>query len=343
MEKTIICEFWEKRNCKFMEKPSLCCYAHGMKELKKVDCKYGPNCSVPKCLFFHGNTSTINKMVYDIPIINKKMLKRNNKKGIKKISIVETYCKNIDTKSIQLEKFSKTINKVSDIATIDTYNIGSGIVTIIKKEEDIKEQVIVKNPDTNKLLPFVDEYYKNIIIKKNKFINNIVTDNYRYIVNIRNENKKTNLKLEILNEKNNINDNIINKLKKENDLLKSQNNELKTENNKLELDKLEMEKENKILKETNTTSMVDHESSNINKNKLLNLYNKYVNLYNIFKNQNNYKGININEINKYTKDKNIYKIKQRSVKIYNYYNKLVNGVIKEYLPIYKIIRMPLIN
>lgn len=72
------------------------------------------------------------------------------------------------------------------------------------------------------------------------------------------------------------------------------------------------------------------------------IYKKYVNIYNIFKKYKfDYKIIknNLKEILEYSNDKNIYKIKERTMKVYNYYNKLKSGYIKDYLPISIIIKM----
>lgn len=302
MEKTIICDYWKNNICKHMKDSFKCKFAHGVEEIQTINCMYGINCYNINCKFKHEDKTTIPVMVYDIPIVDKRKNKKNKNKNKKQ--------PNHDVKK-KNDFYLHTEISVEDKYKIN--NTGTDIVTIIKKDEDIKEKVNVKNPDDKKLLPFLDEYYKDIINKKNKFINEIVTYNYKYIVNIR----------------------------KENDLLKSQNNELKTKNIKLELDKLEREKENNILKNTCATKMGNSVNKLIiNKNKLLKLYNKYVNLYNIFKNsKDNYKSIDIEEINKYTKDKNIYKIKQRAYKIYNFYEKYKNGLIKDLLPISRIITM----
>jgi hypothetical protein len=126
---------------------------------------------------------------------------------------------------------------------------------------------------------------------------------------------------------------------------------------------IEIKKENTITNNGITTNSVEYENKkgidveiqvnttkcniNINKklykkDKLENLYKKWINVYNVYQKYNfNYKNIkeNINEIFIYLKDKNIYKIKERCVKIYNYYNKIILGETKEYLPISKILKL----
>lgn len=83
--------------------------------------------------------------------------------------------------------------------------------------------------------------------------------------------------------------------------------------------------------------------TNLNKiNKLERNYQKWINVYNIFEKYNyNYKLIkeNINEIEKYVKDKNIYKVKERAIKIYNYYKKLKENNYIEYMSISNILKV----
>lgn len=78
------------------------------------------------------------------------------------------------------------------------------------------------------------------------------------------------------------------------------------------------------------------------KNKLEIIYQKWVNVYNIFEKYNyNYKVIkeNLNEIRVYIKDKNIYKVKERAIKIYKYYNKLKINKNIEFLTISNILKI----
>lgn len=279
--KTILCDFWEKGNCKYMERSELCKYAHGIEDLYIVYCKYGINCNNPKCLFYHGKSTTRN-MVYDIPIINKK----KNKK-CKKIKSIENshFCKSITNKEIVINNSNNRNIPLKEYIKDETQ-----IVDIINKNKGIKDTITAFNTDINKILSVVDEFY----IKK---YNNMVYNK----------------------------DIIINKLKSENISLKKITKELKIDNKNISA---ELSK-NKI----NTMNVV--ENDNI---KLKNLYYKYIELYKIF-NNNNYKTINLEEIKKYTMDKNIYKVKQRAYKVYNFYQKYINGIIKDVLPISKIIKM----
>lgn len=248
MEKTVTCNYWKKNVCKFMNNSEKCRFSHGPDDFKDItiDCKYGTLCNNSICKFYHGNISTIKNVVYEIPIINKKLLKKNKK--LRKIENIK----------------SNNFEKVK--------------VEFLEKEDKCMEKYIVNESNNN-------NYYNNII----------------------------------------------NKLKLENDLLKLENKKLL--------------KNQEIKNNYSISGMVYSKDNNIkkgvpNKDKLLILYNKYVNIYNIFKDkQNNYKNIDMNEIKKYTKDNNIYKIKQRSTKIYNFYNKIINGTVKEYLPISKIIKI----
>lgn len=78
------------------------------------------------------------------------------------------------------------------------------------------------------------------------------------------------------------------------------------------------------------------------KNKLEKIYQKWVNVHNIFEKYNyNYKLIkeNLNEIHVYIKDKNIYKVKERAIKIYKYYNKLKINKNIEFLTISNILKI----
>lgn len=246
MEKTKICLYWENKNCKYMENPEKCCFAHGVENLFKKECKYGVNCYNAHCIFNHGCESTIPTMVYDVPII----VKRKNK--------------NLNTPN---DKPDKVINH------------------LIEKE-------IPKN--------------NNIINKENEI--NEINDNY-------------------------------NKIKSENERLKKVIEKLKNENKNIS-SKLEKMVENK---KNTMDNVVENTNGRILKNdtkKIEKLYNKYIELYKIFIN-NSYKTINLEDIKKYTMDRNIYKVKQRATKIYKFYEKFKNGIINEILPISKVINMVL--
>jgi hypothetical protein len=247
-----------------------------MEDIQKntIECKYGSKCHNPNCRFFHGDEPTMINMVYDFPIINKKV---KNVKKVKKL----------------FNEYINENNIIDDtIRCINEKGIEPTNITIIKKDKNIRNDISIKTNDkeNNELLSYIDTYYNNIINRKNKYISEITERNYNCINILRNDNKK--LK------------DIIENLKKSHTINK----------------------------------MVENKPKNINENKLINIYNKYVDLHNIFK-VSNYKHVNINEIKKYTKDKNIYKVKQRAEKIYNFYSKFKKGIFKEYLPISKIITM----
>lgn len=180
------------------------------------------------------------------------------------------------------------------------------IIKIINKEKCIKDKLNIKCQDHDKLLSIIDEFYikkyNSMIKNKNKLISNIVNNNYKEI--------------KILRDSNNKKDVIINNLNSENKLLKEYINEIKNNNTKKE------KVENKI----------------VNNNKIMKIYDKYIKIYELFTN-NNYKTVNLDEIRKYTIDKNIYKVRQRATKVYNFCNKLNSGVIKYCLPISKIFNM----
>lgn len=306
MEKTIICKHWEKNECKFMEYPSKCLYAHGIEDIKKINCKYGIYCNNTKCLFYHGD-SIISNMVYDISIVNKRKNKKN-KKVKKSISVEDS--KNLENTCNFNEDIVDCINghkceNIPNDVNKDMVYCGdkgkvnsSSTVKIINKNNFINDTVNIYNVDNNRLLQIIDDFY----IKK---YNNMV---YTKNINIENLNK--------INEDKSL---IIKNLNSENNSLKKIINELKTENQNL--------------KNINTIN-IPHQN-----NKIKSLYNKYISLYYIFNKYNNYKLINIDEIRKYTKDKNIYKVKQRAYKIYNFYQRYINGTIKDILPISKIIKM----
>lgn len=301
MQKIIICKYWENGICKFMDDSFKCCYAHGVEDLYIVDCKYGVNCNNPKCLFDHGK-STIPDMVYDIPIIDKRKIKK-----CKKI-------KNMEDSHV-INNNEKYKNQIQDIKN---YNKKDKIkhIILINKEKGIRDYINISNKDYNNLLSKIDEFYINkyntMVYIKNNYISQIVKNNYKNIIILRNNN----------NDK----DIIIKKLQSENNSLIKMTEELKSENKNLsaELSKNKINTINKVVEN--------------DKSKLKKLYNKYIELYKIF-NNNSYKTINLEEIKKYTMDKNIYKVKQRSYKIYNFYQKYINGTIKDLLPISKIIKM----
>lgn len=301
MEKTVICKYWENKNCKFMEDATKCMYAHGDDYINIVDCKYGINCYNAKCKFNHGEISTIPNMVYDVPIIDKRK-NQKNKKIIKNkennFNIIEKE-ENIPFKTI--------IPYSEDIPKIITN------IKIVNKEKGIEENINIFNKDYDKTLSIIDRFYiekyNNTINDKNKYIRQIVFNNYKNIYYLR--------------KINNNKDEIINKLNSENKSLKKVIEELKTNNEK--------KKKENIKYQYTINNMVDIKNKNI--------YDKYICLYEIFNKYKYYKLINMEEIRKYTNDKNIYKVKQRSFKVFKFYEKFKDGTIKNLLPLSTIFKM----
>lgn len=286
MEKTIICSYWKNKNCKYMDEPSKCSFAH---DIINIECKYRNMCYNAHCKFNHGNESTMVNMVYDFPIIvDKRKYSKINKKNK---NILKKVCKHNDMKEYIFK---------SDLPYIEEKE-NKTIVTINNKNKGIKENVNIFNTGYNKVLSMIDEFYikkyNNMLYEKNNYISQIVKNNYKNIFYLRTIN----------NDK----DSIINKLNSENKSLKKIIEELKKGH-----------EENK-----NTINNMVNNIKNVTKddNKLILLYNKYINLYEIFNRYKNYKLINLNEIRKYTNDKNIYKLKQRSTKIYRFYENFKNG------------------
>lgn len=188
-------------------------------------------------------------------------------------------------------------------------------INIINKNKGIDEKINIPK-DYNDILSIIDKFYiekyNTMVYNKNNYISKIVKNNYNKICYLR----KTN------NDKNNI----INKLIEENKSLKKKIAGMISGN---EISK----------KETpNTTNkMVDTESKrNI---KLKKIYNKYISIYEIFNKYNNYKLVNLDEIRKYTNDKNIYKVKQRCTKIYKFYEEYKNGIIDNLLSVTAIFKL----
>lgn len=176
----------------------------------------------------------------------------------------------------------------------------SNVVKIINKEKNINEIIMIFNTDYNNLLSTIDDFYIN---KYNTMIN----DKNKIISMVVRNNYRTIVSLRNINKNKDL---LISKLKKENILLKENNGKkCYTKNNM------------------------------VYQNKIISLYDKYINIFNIFNKYKNYKLINFDEIKKYTKDKNIYKLKQRSTKVYNFYENFKNGNVKNLLPVSTIFKM----
>lgn len=323
MEKTTICTYWENNTCKFMYNPEKCHFSHGMEDINKINCKYGVNCYNSNCKFYHGNETTISNMVYDIPIVDKR--KNKNKKNLNYIDDVQKRFKN--NKSLKFMNPLENQEIIPLKTNIPYINIKDGmkdtfnIIKIINKEKGINEVINILNTDFNKMLSAIDDFYINryniMVYKKNKHISQIVKNNYKNISCLR-----------IINNDKDI---IINKLNLENDSLKKGLDDLKNENGRL---KSEIENT-----KYNTVVIKNKKIVTQDQNKLKLLYDKYIILYKLFNKYNNYKLINLDELKKYTKDKNIYKLKQRATKIHNFYEKFKNGTIKHLLPVSFVFKM----
>lgn len=304
MEKIVICKYWENKICKFMEDAKKCMYAHGIHDINittVVDCKYGINCYNAKCNFNHGEISTIPAMVYDVPIIDKRKKQKNQK-------IIKNKKNNFNIIEKEENILFKTIIPYSEDIPKITTNI-----KIVNKEKGIEENINIFNKDYDKTLSIIDRFYiekyNNTINDKNKYIRQIVFNNYKNIYYLR--------------KINNNKDDIINKLNSENNSLKKVINELKTNNEK--------KKKENIKYQSTTNNMVEIKNKKI--------YDKYICLYEIFSKYKYYKLINMEEIRKYTNDKNIYKVKQRSFKVFKFYEKFKDGTIKNLLPLSTIFKM----
>lgn len=320
MEKTKICIFWKNKNCKFMEDASKCIYAHGEDDMFMVECKYGNGCYNNYCKFKHEDKFIIPEIpdrIYDFPIINKKEIKKiqkNKKLNYKKEKIYgSTKIESENENNINIINEEKIIPFKNNTPPRNT------TVNIINKEKGIKENINVIKTDYNQMLSYIDDFYikryNTMVYSKNKHIGIIVENNYKNIIYLRNINNNKDL--------------IINKLKYENNCLKKNIEKLQNDR----------EKTNTINNKMDMVGMNKKRKPTKNKKLLISLYDKYINLYYVFNKYNNYKLIDIDEIRKYTKDNNIYKVKQRCYKIYNFYEKYKNGIIKDLLPISKIITM----
>lgn len=158
-------------------------------------------------------------------------------------------------------------------------------------------------------------------------------------IKILEENKKTvNSLSSILKNISDISDNLDNYGNRTNNIINTEYKDLNSIIKELEIENQMLKNEIENLKEYHTkNSMV--ENKKINNKKMDILYNKYISIYNIFKKfDNNYKIIK-EKIKQYTNDNNIYKVKSRATKVYNFCNNLKCGIINEYLPITKIIKM----
>lgn len=321
MEKIIICSYWEKGSCKYMNDPDQCSFAHGEEDIKRIYCKYGINCLNIKCSFYHGNNITdsvkeISVNLFDFVKDKNKKKKQKNKKtiipqipqtstSIIDIPLIDPIKNEID--EIESDKFNKNIiiiNKNDNIK--DCLNIG------IKYHED----------DLNKLLSYIDIYYityYNNRINELEERNRTINEKFKEYRKKNENNKMSKTMIDCSVQTININNTSVSiQTNKIPSIVKSQMVDSCTQ--------------------TNNDNIIKNDEK---KNKLEKIYNKWITIYNIFNKYNfNYKLVkdNISELRKLIKDNNIYKVKQRCVKIFNYYQKMkINGIFN-YQPISIIIK-----
>lgn len=339
MTKYVLCEYYKNKTCKFMNDSKLCTYAHGKNDLTIVDCKFGSGCTNIDCKFNHGD-NLINNNIYEIPIIIKS--KKTNKKNIKN-NINKKVNKNNSSNIFEMlnnqENETSSKNNIINTFQIDINNVPNNVpildpinniqtIKIINKDKKINEIVTIPRINNNdKLFNIIDNYYVtkylNHVYIKNKEISTICYNNFKYIKQLNNK----------INEKNNI----IYKLKEKINNFEKENINLSSKI-KLLIDNkkdviLKTEKNILVYQVDPTTN--DESAHNLNIPN--DLYTKYINIYEIFRKYNfNYKLINIDEIRKYSKDMNIYKLKQRASKVFNYYQKYKAGIV-DLLPVSKLI------
>lgn len=289
-----------------MEKTTICSY------WEKKSCRFMNN---PKnCIFAHG-VEDLKKIscIYGSNCYNVNC--KFNHENISTIPSMVYDIPIIDLKKNKKVKKNKKKNfsNAEEISKKEKDNISFNtdipcenkiqIVKIVNKHKGINETINVLNTNYNKMLSIVDDFYikkyDNMLYSKNKYISKIINDNYKLISYLRNINKDKDL--------------IIHKITDENERLKK--------------------------KECLENIKKDKPSKMEDQNKLKTLYNKYINIYKIFMKYSNYKLINLDEIKEYTKDRNIYKVKQRSYKIYEFYTMYQKGILKELLPVSTIFKM----
>lgn len=139
--KTTICSFWKKGNCKYMKQYEECLFAHGVKDLKKVECLYKNDCININCPFLHIK---IEKTFDLIDFVKDKKIKNKKTKG----KLVEIKSKNNENTEINQERENIKICKK---------NVLNNNIHIPVHEKDL-----------NKLLNYVDLYYLTKIEKDNE-------------------------------------------------------------------------------------------------------------------------------------------------------------------------------
>ena len=294
-----------------MEKTTICSY------WEKKSCRFMNN--PEKCIFAHG-VEDLKK----IPCIyGSNCYNVNCKFNHENISTITAMVYDIPIINLRKNKKIKKNKKkifpnVEDISKKEKYNIPFKtdipcenkkeekiqIVKIVNKHKGISDTINVLNTNYNKMLSIIDDFYikkyDNMLYSKNKYISKIINNNYKLISYLRNINIDKDL--------------IINKITDENERLKK----------------------NTI---PNMEDVLNKKKKHEDQNKIKLLYNKYINIHKIFMKYSNYKLINLDEIVKYTKDRNIYKVKQRAYKVYEFYTRYKKGILKELLPVSTIFKM----
>lgn len=191
MIKTIICKYFLKGKCKFMNNPDKCQFAHGEKELVKIECKYKQYCINSRCTYNHdainSEYSKPDKYVYE-PIINKNY---KNKK-LYNYSSKKYYLKN--------NKFKIIVNRIILHIKIKKFlenkkiNLIKSLEYKIKKQNEfihnnnIKEMYnILKRFNINKNLEKLEKILKCYFKSDTPNLQN--TNNINNNIEIRNNNK----------------------------------------------------------------------------------------------------------------------------------------------------------
>lgn len=196
--KSKMCIFYLKNTCKYESKN--CIYAHGVKELYKIDCNYGIHCNKSNCNYYHGKIINDIKEI-EVPILDiinscknksKKKLQNkyyNNFKYIKQnVDEDGNFNKNILNKEYKKHKKTISLNPISEDVSKKYYleliskkdflisKYKDKIIKLEKKYTDLKNRSTIKELDKtqqstktiNKYNKYLDLY--NIINSNNKNI-----------------------------------------------------------------------------------------------------------------------------------------------------------------------------
>lgn len=138
----MICKYWEKKKCKFMENSKLCTYAHGKDDLNRSRCYNYEKCYNENCLFKH--TKGWNAFDNKLECLYYKNGDYCNKNNYKYKHIYESNDKNDDNYNIP--KISITINgKNYDNKSDSDINDAFKNKTTNKEIKDNKEDETYEN------------------------------------------------------------------------------------------------------------------------------------------------------------------------------------------------------